>query len=499
MSVPKTPKGGLGMPDLELERRATVATKRKRASTPRSKNGCLTCRQRRVKCDEKRPVCQRCTKAEFTCSYSCGADDQPLAPNEVVSRALAALPVTVYKLPFSVPGSPDERKALHYYHNHAAMNLSGFVTIGFWNRFVLEQCQAEPVVRYAIIALGHAHLEYSTQEAVTSFSDSSLRAYCKAVRRLRKFIEDQSKPSRIVVLLCCIVFMTCDTLRREYQSARAHLDNGISVLRTWQQELKDKPSATGLRDFENVSDLLVIFLRLDLGETLHDNRRKPQLLPFREDPRKTPVHDEGHVSQPAFVSTQEAVERYISMFHAIWIFLVDNAHYADVNIFDVPISVRQQKKVLQGRISGWLEALHRHRSKRFSQALRQGSPSVQCREDYTQLTELMVLDITWAQCISNGWLLAESLQDEDPKANVDSDADTIFELAERYVKQKRKVRALNGRWDSRDLTVLVGVSPSQRLSTVQHCSVYPGDATLLMGLPRRGCGCLQNWMNIAVS
>lgn len=444
----------------ELEHRVSAATKRKRASTPRSKNGCATCRQRRVKCDERRPVCQRCTKAEFTCTYSGGTAHQSLAPQDVVSSALAALPVAVYKLPFSVPGSPDERKALHYYHNHAAMNLSGFVTIGFWNRFVLERYQAEPVVRHSIIALGQAHLEYSTQDTLVSFSDSSLRAYCKAIRRLRKFIEDQAKPSRIVVLLCCIVFMTCDTLRREYQSARAHLDNGIAVLRTWQQELKDHPTTGSLRDFEDASDLLIIFLRLDLGETLHDNRRKPQLLPFQKKPSKTQT---CHESRPAFTSTQDAVERYISMFHAIWIFLVDNARYADVNIADVPKNVRQDKKELQSRIGEWLQALHRHRDVRFTRELRQDTAAIESREDYAQLTELMVLDITWAQCISNSWLLAESLQDGDSKADVDADADIICELAERYIKQKRKVRELNGRWDSRDLIVLVGVSPSQQI------------------------------------
>lgn len=463
------------------EQRVAAARKRKRASTPRSKNGCLTCRQRRVKCDERRPVCQRCTKAEFTCMYSGGAGDQPLPPKEIVSRALAALPVTVYNLPFSVPGSPDERKALHYYHNHAAMNLSGFVTFGFWNRSVLERCEAEPVVRHAIIALGHAHLEYSTQETLMTFSDSSLRAYCKAVRRLRKFIEDHLKPSRIVVLMCCIVFMTCDTLRREYQTARAHLNNGISVLRTWQQELKDNPSHASRRDLEDVSDLLIIFLRLDLGETLHDNRRKPQLLPFREKPRISKTGDDT-ARHPVFASTQDAVERYISMFHAIWIFLVDNAHYAEMDLADVPYSVRQEKKDLQGRIAGWLEALHRHRRARFPQELRHGSPVIECREDYAQLTELMVLDITWAQCISNSWLLAESLQDDDPKANVDRDAEMIFELAERYVMQKRKVRELNGRWDSRDLTVLVGVRSSWRLSSSSRCVARPGIAALLVSL-----------------
>ncbi|KAH6884569.1 hypothetical protein B0T10DRAFT_608870 [Thelonectria olida] len=35
----------------------------------RSKNGCLTCRIRKVKCDERRPVCQRCTNRPVKCEW----------------------------------------------------------------------------------------------------------------------------------------------------------------------------------------------------------------------------------------------------------------------------------------------------------------------------------------------------------------------------------------------------------------------------------------------
>ena len=38
-----------------------------RASKKRTKSGCLTCRKRRIKCDEARPICQNCTKSKRHC------------------------------------------------------------------------------------------------------------------------------------------------------------------------------------------------------------------------------------------------------------------------------------------------------------------------------------------------------------------------------------------------------------------------------------------------
>jgi len=38
-----------------------------RASKKRTKSGCLTCRKRRIKCDEARPTCQNCTKSKRHC------------------------------------------------------------------------------------------------------------------------------------------------------------------------------------------------------------------------------------------------------------------------------------------------------------------------------------------------------------------------------------------------------------------------------------------------
>lgn len=42
---------------------------RKRAFSRRSKTGCRTCRERRIKCDEQRPFCKNCAKSKRCCVY----------------------------------------------------------------------------------------------------------------------------------------------------------------------------------------------------------------------------------------------------------------------------------------------------------------------------------------------------------------------------------------------------------------------------------------------
>lgn len=45
------------------------AKRRRRRCDKRSRNGCLTCKKRRVKCDEHRPKCTNCLRLNLPCSY----------------------------------------------------------------------------------------------------------------------------------------------------------------------------------------------------------------------------------------------------------------------------------------------------------------------------------------------------------------------------------------------------------------------------------------------
>ncbi|KAK2059145.1 hypothetical protein LY76DRAFT_615956 [Colletotrichum caudatum] len=56
--------GGFGR-EQTLDRRALA--KKTRASKPKVRTGCRTCKVRRVKCDEARPTCERCRKVGMAC------------------------------------------------------------------------------------------------------------------------------------------------------------------------------------------------------------------------------------------------------------------------------------------------------------------------------------------------------------------------------------------------------------------------------------------------
>lgn len=45
--------------------------KKTRANKSRSRNGCLTCRQRHIKCDEELPVCKNCRRSNRDCERGC--------------------------------------------------------------------------------------------------------------------------------------------------------------------------------------------------------------------------------------------------------------------------------------------------------------------------------------------------------------------------------------------------------------------------------------------
>ena len=58
----------------------------------RTKTGCLSCRRRKVKCDEARPTCERCIKAKLECAWPdvAAVSSPPSASSSVSSRATSA-------------------------------------------------------------------------------------------------------------------------------------------------------------------------------------------------------------------------------------------------------------------------------------------------------------------------------------------------------------------------------------------------------------------------
>lgn len=117
------------------------APKRTRESTSKVRTGCSTCKARRVKCDEAKPVCRRCTVGDRKCEYT-----TPRAPPR---RNV----ITVYLPPMqSQPVLFVNDRGLDFFHQQLAAKLDGQSDSEFWRRLVLQLSHSEPSIRHAVAA-----------------------------------------------------------------------------------------------------------------------------------------------------------------------------------------------------------------------------------------------------------------------------------------------------------------------------------------------------------
>ncbi|PUU82152.1 hypothetical protein B9Z19DRAFT_1075649 [Tuber borchii] len=78
----------------------------------KSRNGCMTCRRRRVKCDEIRPICSNCTRRELDCVYAAYCPPgRPGISNPPLSPRLRTLPLPLPLQESRTPASTKPRRS----------------------------------------------------------------------------------------------------------------------------------------------------------------------------------------------------------------------------------------------------------------------------------------------------------------------------------------------------------------------------------------------------
>ncbi|KIX06878.1 uncharacterized protein Z518_04854 [Rhinocladiella mackenziei CBS 650.93] len=76
---------------------------RKRKAHKKSRLGCRNCKLRRVKCDEKRPMCEKCLEFGVTCNYDPNIPD--LQPRPGAAKVIC-MDTTIHKSPLSSANKP---------------------------------------------------------------------------------------------------------------------------------------------------------------------------------------------------------------------------------------------------------------------------------------------------------------------------------------------------------------------------------------------------------
>ncbi|KAI0126276.1 hypothetical protein BJ170DRAFT_628294 [Xylariales sp. AK1849] len=185
-----------------------------RKGSRKVKTGCHTCKIRKVKCDEAKPECSRCTSTGRKCD----------------GYAVRLEPGLTWYRPnhlFQSVDQPLEGRALQFFCEKVGPSLSGPLDPYFWTHLVLQFSNFEPAVRHSIISISSLYEDFNAgrkQKKQLQAKDFALRHYNAAIENLRTI---NNEP---LVLLVCLLFVCVEILRGNREAAIQHCRHGIIIL-----------------------------------------------------------------------------------------------------------------------------------------------------------------------------------------------------------------------------------------------------------------------------
>ena len=295
--------------------------RRKRASNPKTKSGCSTCRYecsclycsfwsltvspraRHLKCDERKPACQRCLKGGMKCDWKQVAMANPVVRRKVLMPKPQSSLAIVHAPSERLLKSEHEQRYFRIFCDEISRELSGLFDSGLWSRVVLQACESEPGIRYSVVAigaLGYTSKILTARPPILSSTPDlalklchdeaqkhhrfALKQYGIAIRLLRNSASERKTDVRTMLLGC--VLTTCfETLQGNHQSAIAQIQSGLNLVADWHiantkpHNTDDLLGTTSPSPYMIEDELMQALGRLDI-----------QAMSFL-DPRDSKIHD----------------------------------------------------------------------------------------------------------------------------------------------------------------------------------------------------------------
>ncbi|KAF1813381.1 hypothetical protein P152DRAFT_316985 [Eremomyces bilateralis CBS 781.70] len=336
-----------------------VIRKRTRATGPRVKTGCLTCKSRHLKCDERRPTCFRCERGGLNCAgygYS-------LTPKSILG---SSSPYSVTHIPSPLRDHeallPKESRAIEYFHVKVAPHLAGHFHQRFWTEGVLQMSARHVAVRHALISLSTMFetdlLRHSLQDVPKEKEQYALETFNAAIRDLLTMLHD---PTTVYVpLAVCIIFVCLDSMRMNSKAVVKHVEGGIMLLNMWfrhqQRRLPLQPSLTASDKTLMEEVLIPIFTWLGMMATTFG---RPGLV---LDPGLTQPISDGPA--PAMESLEQAISVFMRDVTEVFGFSAAMAEMKFQSTVDDKIIAQHER--LQGAVHNWKVDFDRMVSKKWS-------------------------------------------------------------------------------------------------------------------------------------
>ncbi|TLD07357.1 hypothetical protein PgNI_10124 [Pyricularia grisea] len=222
-----------------------------RKGNKKVRTGCKTCKIRKIKCDEEKPACRRCTDTGRTCDgYNKRTTPglfhpTPIAPVGqarvprghgrilVLSRTANQQRSILPMLPSSIPGLENNQgRALQFFGSVVAPALSKGIKDEFWRRVVLQMASTQPAVRHALTAISTVFEVSVVRDpshitpATPTIGQNPLATdeYNKAIRHMINCADDQ------LAVVVCIIFVSLEILQQNRLAAVDHCRHGVLIM-----------------------------------------------------------------------------------------------------------------------------------------------------------------------------------------------------------------------------------------------------------------------------
>ncbi|WXC59509.1 hypothetical protein SNK03_005371 [Fusarium graminearum] len=204
-----------------------------RASKPKVRTGCLTCKVRHVKCDEEKPTCRRCRDGRVKCDGYAVPDKAKLQARAAISVPVKAYPLSVFNP--SVADTSIESCYFHHFHHWTSTQLTCAPgSSNFYLTVVLPLAhQCEPI-KHAIIAVGAAHRFFmagqDTCSPLQQLRGLAMSQYQKAISRIIPHMSLNSAFDVQCTLVCCLLFVAFEGITGRYAESIRHIRAGTRLL-----------------------------------------------------------------------------------------------------------------------------------------------------------------------------------------------------------------------------------------------------------------------------
>ncbi|KAL4887679.1 fungal-specific transcription factor domain-containing protein [Aspergillus karnatakaensis] len=224
----------------------------KTGSAPRSKTGCLTCRQRKKKCDERKSTCAACHRNNLVCRWQPADAVAPtrrprrrrLLSDRSLPPELSAM-VTVFALP-----SPDlVQRLLHHFTEHGPMWLTSRTgknrTAVLFHLFP-EAMESPLILNCVLMIAAEDLLKYDSNMKLQA---AAVEYYGQAVAGLRSELDRHSQGENASDHTLLAVALFCLHEAQNYSSSSRFLPHVNAAAILLRQRLPTTPPNLNLRKF----------------------------------------------------------------------------------------------------------------------------------------------------------------------------------------------------------------------------------------------------------